>query len=134
LLSALLQVGEQLKALVLNVDATRGRITLSTKQLEQEPGDFMRLSRKEFSERAEAQHLTVKQLPSKEKIAVGDLLDGVVTSLESSGAFLDVGLGVTALLHISQITHGRISNVKSVLAVRAIEPRHMMHAGISDSA
>jgi predicted RNA-binding protein with RPS1 domain len=48
-------VGDPLKVLVLSVDATRARIALSTKKLEQEPGDFLRLSREEFSERAEAQ-------------------------------------------------------------------------------
>jgi small subunit ribosomal protein S1 len=55
LLSALLQVGDKLKVLVVNVDAEEGRVTLSTKQLEQQRGDFVRLSRNEFADRAEVQ-------------------------------------------------------------------------------
>jgi ribosomal protein S1 len=47
-------VGDELRALVIKVDAARSRITLSTKELERKPGDFLTLSRQEFSDRAEA--------------------------------------------------------------------------------
>ena len=40
---------------------------------------------------------------------------GVVTSVKPYGAFVDVG-GVNGLLHISQISHDRISNVEQVLS------------------
>jgi ribosomal protein S1 len=48
-------VGDKLRALVIVVNKVKGRITLSTKKLEKEPGDFRRLSRKEFNDRADAQ-------------------------------------------------------------------------------
>jgi predicted RNA-binding protein with RPS1 domain len=52
-LSAPLQVGDKLKVFVLDVDKWEGQITLATSVLEQEAGDFVRLSRKEFNDRAE---------------------------------------------------------------------------------
>lgn len=46
---------------------------------------------------------------------VGDVVVGVVQSVKPYGAFVDIG-GVNGLLHISQISHDRISNVEQVLA------------------
>jgi ribosomal protein S1 len=51
-----MQVGEQIKALVLNMDPQAGRLSLSTKKLEQQPGDLLNLSREEFCQQAEEQH------------------------------------------------------------------------------
>jgi predicted RNA-binding protein with RPS1 domain len=53
--SVLLQVGDKLKVLVIKVDKENGRIGVSTRELEQAPEDFVKLSRKEFSDRAEGQ-------------------------------------------------------------------------------
>jgi hypothetical protein len=41
--------------LVIRVDTEKSRMAVSTKELEQVPGDFVKLSRKEFSDRAEVQ-------------------------------------------------------------------------------
>lgn len=46
---------------------------------------------------------------------VGDVVVGIVQSVKPYGAFVDIG-GVNGLLHISQISHDRISNVEQVLA------------------
>jgi ribosomal protein S1 len=73
------------------------------------------------SGRRAAQQSAVQQLLSGKKIAAGDLLDGVVTSLQAYGALVDLGNGVQGLLHITQITHERIPTVESVLAVSAME-------------
>jgi hypothetical protein len=48
---------------------------------------------------------------------VGDVVTGVVTSVKVYGAFLDIG-GAMGLLHISQITHERLTTVEQVLQVR----------------
>jgi len=45
---------------------------------------------------------------------VGDVVEGVVSDIKAYGAFVDIG-GVNGLLHISQISHERISDVDSVL-------------------
>jgi small subunit ribosomal protein S1 len=46
---------------------------------------------------------------------VGDVVEGTVMSVKPYGAFVDIG-GASGLLHISQISHDRITNVDKVLA------------------
>lgn len=48
-----------------------------------------------------------------EDLSRGDLIDGVVKALKPYGAFVEVG-GMSGLLHISQISYDRISNLESV--------------------
>jgi transcriptional accessory protein Tex/SPT6 len=48
---------------------------------------------------------------------VGDVLEGTVVTIQVYGAFLDLGDGLNGLLHVSQISHDRVSNVESVLKV-----------------
>lgn len=48
---------------------------------------------------------------------LGDVVTGVVQSVKPYGAFLDIG-GTMGLLHISQITHERLTTVEQVLQVR----------------
>mmetsp|Transcript_17096 Transcript_17096/g.42846 ORF Transcript_17096/g.42846 Transcript_17096/m.42846 type:complete len:435 (-) Transcript_17096:959-2263(-) len=45
---------------------------------------------------------------------IGDVVQGVVQSVKPYGAFVDLG-GVTGLLHVSQISHDRITNVDKIL-------------------
>ena len=51
-----------------------------------------------------------------EKIAVGDVVDGVVKNVTDFGAFIDLG-GVDGLLHISEMSWGRVENPKKVFTV-----------------
>ncbi|MDO5127064.1 MAG: bifunctional 4-hydroxy-3-methylbut-2-enyl diphosphate reductase/30S ribosomal protein S1 [Eubacteriales bacterium] len=51
-----------------------------------------------------------------EKIAVGDVVEGVVKNVTSFGAFIDLG-GADGLLHISEMSWGRIDDPKSILKV-----------------
>ncbi len=46
---------------------------------------------------------------------VGDVVVGTVQSVKPYGAFVDIG-GVNGLLHISQISEERVSNVEAVLS------------------
>jgi hypothetical protein len=46
---------------------------------------------------------------------VGDVVEGTVMSVKPYGAFVDIG-GASGLLHISQISHDRITNVDKVRA------------------
>jgi small subunit ribosomal protein S1 len=48
---------------------------------------------------------------------LGEVITGVVTSVKPYGAFLDIG-DAMGLLHISQITHERLTTVEQVLQVR----------------
>ena len=44
-------------------------------------------------------------------------LNGTVTRLELYGAFIDVGVGVNALVHISRLSTGHVNRVSAVLTV-----------------
>lgn len=47
-------------------------------------------------------------------LGIGSVVEGVVQSVKPYGAFIDMG-GVSGLLHISQISHERITDVENVL-------------------
>jgi small subunit ribosomal protein S1 len=51
-----------------------------------------------------------------EAFSVGDVVLGTVQSVKPYGAFIDLG-GTNGLLHISQISHERITSVENVLTV-----------------
>lgn len=50
------------------------------------------------------------------KISVGDILDGTVKNVTDFGAFIDLG-GADGLLHISEMSWGRVENPKKVFKV-----------------
>lgn len=45
---------------------------------------------------------------------IGDVVEGTVLSVKPYGAFVDIGNGTSGLLHISQISHDRITAVEKV--------------------
>ncbi|MDO4476331.1 MAG: S1 RNA-binding domain-containing protein [Lachnospiraceae bacterium] len=49
------------------------------------------------------------------KMQVGMVLEGTVESLQQYGAFIDLGDGLSGLLHVSQISSRRIKHPKAVL-------------------
>ena len=51
---------------------------------------------------------------TRESLALGDDLEGIVTRLVPFGAFVDIG-GVEGLVHISQISHQRVADPSDVL-------------------
>lgn len=65
-----------------------------------------------------------------ETIAVGDRFTGVVKSITSYGAFVDIG-GVDGMVHISELSWQRIKNPSEVVLVgdtvevyvKALDPR-----------
>lgn len=65
----------------------------------------------------EAHNESMKKL--QEKIAVGNIVKGTVTSLQSYGAFVDIK-GFQALLPISEISRTRVTNIEDVLEVGQI--------------
>ena len=87
-----LEVGQEVKVKVLNVDPERERISLPIKQTLPGPWDDI-----------------------EEKAAVGTVLTGTVKRLTSFGAFVEVFPGVEGLVHISQISHKHIATPADVL-------------------
>ncbi|MFN2363651.1 MAG: bifunctional 4-hydroxy-3-methylbut-2-enyl diphosphate reductase/30S ribosomal protein S1 [Halarsenatibacteraceae bacterium] len=88
-------VGETLRLKVIEVDRNNNNVVLSAKKVMEE-------------ERAEAKEETLENLEKGEEIT------GKVTKLVDFGAFVDIG-GIEGLLHISEMSWGRIDHPSSVL-------------------
>jgi small subunit ribosomal protein S1 len=78
----------------------------------EEGGRNIVVSRRRLLER-EAEELAGKIWGT---LHVGQQLEGVVTTLKPYGAFVDVG-GIEGLLHVSELSFGRVNDPKDVLGV-----------------
>ena len=76
-----------------------------------EEGRSVVLSRKALLEEERAKQ--AEKL--RDKLQVGAVLPGKVSSIREFGAFVDLG-GVDGLLHVSEISHRRVSQVEDVLS------------------
>ncbi|MBX3745521.1 MAG: 30S ribosomal protein S1 [Verrucomicrobiae bacterium] len=92
--SEVLKKGDDVEAVVLEVDRPNQRIALGVKQLAVDPWE------------------QIEQL-----YKVGDLVTGKVTKLASFGAFIGLQNEIDGLVHISQVTEDRIEKIKNVLTV-----------------
>ena len=88
----ILEVGQEVEVYVLNVDQDRKRIGLSLKRLEPEPWTTV-----------------------ESRYYVGQLVEGVITRLTSFGAFALVSDEVEGLIHISEISDGRVNHPQEVV-------------------
>jgi small subunit ribosomal protein S1 len=68
------------------------------------------LSRRALLEEERAQ----KAKETREKLAPGAVLDGVVTSVQDYGAFVDLG-GIEGLVHVSELSWDRVSKPQDLL-------------------
>ena len=69
------------------------------------------LSHRELEKEARA-----KERESKAALVkVGDVVEGKIESIKDYGAFVDIGDGVSGLLHVSQISHSRVKHPSAVL-------------------
>jgi small subunit ribosomal protein S1 len=92
--SEVLKKGDEVEAVVLEVDKANQRIAVGIKQLTTDPWE------------------TIDQL-----YKVGDLVTGQVTKLASFGAFVGLQHEIDGLVHISQISEERVDKIKNVLKV-----------------
>ncbi|HEY9250487.1 MAG TPA: 30S ribosomal protein S1 [Rariglobus sp.] len=88
----ILKKGDEVDAIVLDVDASQQRISLGVKQLAVDPWTDIDAFFK-----------------------IGDVVTGVVSKITSFGAFVELKDGIDGLVHISQISEERIEKVKDVL-------------------
>src|SRR2546426_628202 len=92
--SEVLKKGDEVEAMVLEVDKANQRIAVGIKQLTQDPWE------------------------SIDKLyKVGDLVTGNVSKLASFGAFIGLQHEIDGLVHISQISEERVDKIKNVLKV-----------------
>jgi small subunit ribosomal protein S1 len=90
--SEVLKRGDEVEALVLEVDKANQRIAVGVKQLSKDPWE------------------NIDQL-----YKVGDLVTGSVTKLASFGAFIGLQHEIDGLVHISQVSEDRVEKIKNVL-------------------
>ena len=90
--SEVLKKGDEVDAIVLDVDSSQQRISLGMKQLAIDPWSDIDAFFK-----------------------IGDVVQGTVTKITSFGAFVELKDGIDGLVHISQISEERIEKIKDVL-------------------
>ena len=102
--SEVVEVGDQVEVVVLDVDLQRERVSLSLKQAQEDP--WTRFSREH---------------------GVGSTVPGEVTKLVPFGAFVKVADGIEGLVHISELSSDHVEapeavvNVGDAVEVRVIE-------------
>src|SRR5438045_4910808 len=92
--SEVFKKGDEIEAVVIDIDKVNQRISLGIKQLTEDPWKNI-----------------------DEKYKIGDLVKGKVTKLASFGAFVQLGDDIDGLVHISQLSEGHVAKVKDVLKV-----------------
>ncbi|MEI8138987.1 MAG: 30S ribosomal protein S1 [bacterium] len=92
--SEVLKKGEEVAAVVLEVDPDNQRISLGLKQAQEDPWSTIAA-----------------------RLKIGQMVKGKVTKLASFGAFVEIEEGIDGLVHISQISDDRVEKVKDVLKV-----------------
>ncbi len=106
--SKLVNIGDEVEAVVLNVNPTERRISLGLKQLESNPWETLH-----------------------EKFPVGTIVEGKVRNLTDFGAFIEIEDGIDGLVHVSNLSWTkRVKHPSEVLKkgdkvkaiVLAIEP------------
>ncbi len=106
--SKMVNVGDQVEAVVLNVNPTERRISLGLKQLESNPWETLH-----------------------EKFPIGTIVEGKVRNLTDFGAFIEIEDGIDGLVHVSNLSWTkRVKHPSEVLKkgdkvkaiVLAIEP------------
>jgi len=90
--SEVLKKGDEVDAVVIDIDKANQRISLGMKQLENDPW---------------------KEIEGKFK--VGDVVKGTVSKIANFGAFIELPGDIDGLVHISQISEERVEKVKDVL-------------------
>jgi small subunit ribosomal protein S1 len=90
--SEVLKKGDEVDAIVLDVDPSQQRISLGMKQLATDPWSDI-----------------------DSHFRIGDVVTGTVTKITSFGAFVELKDGIDGLVHISQISEERVEKIKDVL-------------------
>ena len=87
-----LKPGDEVSAVILDIDASQQRISLGMKQTENDPWEGI-----------------------EELYKIGDVLKGQVAKITAFGAFIELSHKIDGLIHISQISNERVERVKDVL-------------------
>src|ERR1700737_2653369 len=89
-----LQLGDEVTVKVIKLDPEQTRISLSLRQLQQDPWEKL-----------------VQSMP------IGSIVEGQVTKTKKDGAFLQMMCGIGGLLHISELSWDHVERTEDVLKV-----------------
>ena len=92
--SEILKPGDEVAAVILDINPEQQRISLGLKQTESDPWE------------------NIDKL-----YAVGDVVTGKVTKITAFGAFIELSHKIDGLIHISQISKEHVDKVKDVLNI-----------------
>jgi len=92
--SEVLEKGQDVDAVVLEVDVDNQRISLGLKQAQDDPWAAI-----------------------TSKYSVGQLVKGKVAKIATFGAFIEIEEGIEGLVHISQLSEQRVEKVKDIVKV-----------------
>ena len=97
----MLKVGDEVEAVILDIDPQQQRISLGLKQIEEDPWANI-----------------------NDLYKIGDIVSGKVTKITAFGAFIELSHKIDGLVHISQISKDRVEKVKDKLSLgQEIEAR-----------
>ena len=137
-LTDVVKPGDTMEAKVLKVNDGEGQVTLTYKRLAAEKGNKYEKDLSKYADQeiefvitefnprrrriiGNRKQLLLAEKAEKQKellakINVGDKVEGVVKNVTDFGAFIDLG-GADGLLHISEMSWGRVENPKKVFNV-----------------
>ena len=95
-------LGRDIRVRVIEADMEKSKLVLSAREILREESAAARKAQREMA---------------ISKIEVGSVVEGEVDSLQTYGAFVDLGNDVTGLVHISQISNNHIKSPKEALEV-----------------
>ena len=95
-------LGKDIRVRVIEADMESGKLVLSAREILKEETAAARKAQREMA---------------ISNIAVGSVVEGTVESLQTYGAFIDLGNHVSGLVHISQISENHIKSPKEVLEI-----------------
>jgi small subunit ribosomal protein S1 len=116
--SELFKKGQEVQAIVLNIDKENQRFSLGIKQIQKNPWE-------------DVHH----------RFKVGQMVKGKVTNITKFGAFIELEPGIEGLVHISELSHDRVEQPTDVVkagdeveaVVINVEPRkHKIGLSIKD--
>jgi len=92
--SELFKKGQEIEAMVLNIDVASEKFSLGVKQIEKNPWDGL-----------------------DQKYVIGTVVSGKVTNLTDFGIFIELEEGIEGLVHISEISQKRVKASSDMYAV-----------------
>lgn len=92
--AALYKKGDEIEAVILDIDEENNRVSLGIKQLAQDPWDTI-----------------------EEHYPVGSIVEGEISKITNFGAFVKLASGVEGLVHISELSDQNVEKVEDILKV-----------------